>query len=89
MQIANTKNIHEKNEIFVETLASTGVSFLGGYVVGLFLVSNPIGWGTAIVLATGSAAVSYGMGKFARNVYNTFEAPIDFVTGSGVSNICK
>lgn len=89
MQIANTKNIHEKNEIFVETIASTTTGVVGGYLVGLFLISNPIGWGTAIVLATGSAALSYGAGKLARNAYDTSEAPIDFVSGSGIGNICK
>ena len=89
MQIANTKNVHEKNEIFVETIASTVTGVGIGYVVGLFLVSNPIGWGTAIVMAAGSAAVSYGTGKVARYGYDMSESQIDFVSGSGINNICK
>lgn len=89
MQIAKTKNTHEKNEIFVETIASTAIGVGAGAVVGLFLVSNPIGWGAAIVLAVGSAALSYGSGKLARYTYDTTGSQIDFVSGSGIGKICK
>jgi len=88
-QIANTKNTQEKNEIFVETIASTGAGIGLGAVVGLFLVSNPIGWGTAIVLAVGSTALSYGTGKIARYNYNKHGGQIDFVNGTGVGSICR
>jgi len=89
MQIAKTKNTHEKNEIFVETIASTAVGVGAGAVIGLFLVSNPVGWGTAIVLAVGSAAVSYGAGKVASYSYDKSGSQIDFVSGSGIGAICK
>ena len=89
MQIANSQNSHEKNEIFVETIASTATSFGASAVFGLFLVSNPIGWGTALVLAAGSAALSYGSGKLARYTYDTVSSQIDFVSGSGIGRICK
>ncbi len=89
MQIAKIKNTHEKNEIFVETIASTTTGIGIGAVVGLFLVSNPIGWGAAIVLAVGSAAVSYGAGKVARYSYDKSGSQIDFVSGSGIGTICK
>jgi len=89
IQIANTKNSEEKNEIFVETVASTSIGVVAGFAVGLFLVSNPIGWGTALVLAAGSAAISYGSGKTARYAYDKFGNKIDFVSGSGVDNICQ
>jgi len=88
MQIASTTDMKEKNEIFVETISSTVVGAIAGSVVGLFLVSNPIGWGTAIVLAVGSTALSYGVGKGVRNTYDLF-GPIDFVTGTGVERVCK
>jgi len=88
MQIARTTNRQEKNEILVETIASTAFGVLGGYVVGVFLVSNPIGWGTALVLAVGSAAVAYGAGKVARFGYNTLGGGVDFVSGAGVDRIC-
>jgi len=83
MQIASTTDTKEKNEIFVETITSTAVgTILGSGVIGLFLISNPIGWGTAIVLAVGSVAASYGLGKLARIAYDT-HGEIDFVTGMG------
>ena len=48
-QIANTEDYHEKNEIFVETMASTGWGLLVGGVVTAMLISNPVGWGIALV----------------------------------------
>ena len=89
VQIANTQNIHEKNEIFVETIASTLTGVATGFAVGLFLISNPIGWGTAIVLAAGSTALSYGAGKGASYTYDISGTKIDFVSGSGIGNICR
>ena len=58
MQIASTTDIKEKNIIFVETITNTTLGTFGGYIVGLFLVSNPIGWGAAIVLAVGTTAAA-------------------------------
>jgi len=89
MQIANATNAQEKNEIFVETITSTGVGVGLGFAVGVFLVSNPIGWGTAIVLAVGSTAVSYGAGKLFRYGYDKSGMQVDFVTGTGVSRMCQ
>jgi len=89
VQIANTTNNQEKNEIFVETITSTAVGVGAGAVIGVFLVSNPIGWGTAIVLAVGSVAASYLAGKTARFGYDKLGGQIDFVTGTGVSRVCK
>lgn len=88
MQIANTPDTKEKNEIFVETITSTVVGAGLGTVVGLFLVSNPIGWGAAIVLAVGSTAASYATGKIVRSAYNEY-GEIDFVTSTGTGRICK
>ncbi len=89
MQIANTDSSQEKNEIFAETLASTLVGTGLGYTVGLYLVSNPVGWGTAIVLAIGTAATSYAMGKVGRYSYDKLASKVDFVSGLGIDNICK
>jgi len=88
MQIASTTDTKEKNEIFVETITSTTVGALAGYGISLFLISNPIGWGTAIVLAMGSVAVSYGSGKGVRALYNTY-GEIDLVAETGIDRICK
>ena len=89
MQIANAADAQEKNEIFVETITSTSAGIGLGFAVGVFLVSNPIGWGTAIVLAVGSVATSYAAGKFTRYVYTQTGAKIDLVSGLGIDGICK
>jgi len=60
-----------------------------GYGVTIFLISNPIGWGTAIVLAVGSVAVSYGLGKSVRYLYGTHGKEIDLVEGTGIDRICQ
>ena len=89
MQIANAADAQEKNEIFVETITSTTAGIGLGFAVGVFLVSNPIGWGSAIVLAVGSTALSYGAGKLTRLAYNKLGMQVDLVTGTGVSRICQ
>jgi len=89
MQIASATDAQEKNEIFVETITSTGVGVGLGFAVGLFLISNPIGWGAAIVLAVGSTATSYGLGKFTRFVYTQSGTKIDLVSGAGVNRLCQ
>lgn len=89
MQIADTDDRQKKNEIFVETVASTSVGLAAGFAVTLFLVSNPVGWGTALVIAAGSAAVSYGSGFLARTAYTTFGKEVDFVSGAGVDSVCR
>jgi len=88
LQIASTTDIKEKNEIFVETVTSTSVGAIAGGIIGIFLVSNPITWGAALVLAVGSTAASYALGKFARGAYDAY-GEIDFVAGTGVDRICK
>src|SRR5690606_29168514 len=89
MQIANTQNKQEKNEIFVEAVSGTAVSLIAGVAIGVFLVSNPVGWGEALVLATGSAALSYGSGKAARKAYTLVGNEVDLVTGAGINSICR
>ena len=88
LQIANATDIKEKNEIFVETIASTTVGIIAGSLVGLFLISNPISWGIAIVLAVSSTGTSWGLGKLARIGYDRY-GEIDFVTGTGTDRVCK
>jgi hypothetical protein len=89
MQIADADTTKEKNEIFVETVASTAVGFGSSLLVGLFLVSNPVGWGTALVLATGTVALSYASGKGARVAYDQYGSRIDLVSGTGVDSVCR
>lgn len=89
MQIADTDSRQEKNEIFVETVASTSVGIVAGWTVGLFLISNPVGWGTALVLAAGTAAVSYASGQFGKKVYTAYGTEVDLVSGLGVDAVCR
>lgn len=89
MQIANTADQNEKNDIFVETVATTTMGIGLGVVVGLFLVSNPIGWGTALVLAVGTTAISYGTGKVVGYGYEASGRKVDFVSGTGVDKLCR
>jgi len=89
MQIGSTSDVQEKNEIFVETIMSTTAGTIAGFTIGLFLVSSPIGWGTAIVLAVGSTALSYGAGKGARYVYTKTGTQIDLASSAGVNRICQ
>ena len=53
------------------------------------VVSRSIGWGTALVLAVGSAGASYGGGKFANSAYTAWGHPVDFVTGRGLGQVCR
>lgn len=89
MQIADTDSRQEKNEIFVETIASTSVGIAASWAVGLFLVSNPVGWGTAFVLATGTVAVSYTSGYLGKKAYTAYGNEVDLVSGLGVDSVCR
>ena len=88
-QIAQTMDRREKNEILVDTIASTLVGSGFGVAVGAFLISNPVGWGTAVVLALAGAAASFGGGQLARYVYNQKGGQVDFVNGLGLEGICR
>ena len=89
VQIADAASTEEKSGILVETVASTVVGLGSSALIGFFLISNPVGWGTALVLATGSVALSYASGKGARVAYDTFGNRVDLVTGTGVGAVCR
>src|SRR5690554_6551717 len=89
VQIANEDNQQKKNEIFVETVTSTAVGLVGCWAVSLFLASNPGGWGTALVLATGTTATSIAWRKLAQYGYTTAGNKVGLVSGTGVSSICQ
>jgi hypothetical protein len=89
MQIADETSQDKKNDIFVESVASATVGALGGAMIGLFLISNPIGWGTALVLAAGTAAWSYNAGKYAAHLYDTRGRSVDLVKSLGVDKLCR
>lgn len=89
MQIADADSRLEKNGILVETVVSTVVGVGSSFLVGLFLVSNPVGWGTALVLATGSVATSYMVGKASRTAFDRSGTKVDLVEGFGIDNVCR
>jgi hypothetical protein len=88
-QIAHTVSQKERNEIFVEALTSTLVGAGTGAAISLFLLSNPVGWGMALLLATGSAAATWQAGKWAAQVYNTSGSTVDLVSGLGIDRLCR
>lgn len=89
MQIADADTQKEKNGILVETVVSTVVGGGASFLVGLFLVSNPVGWGTALVLATGSVASGYMAGKASRIAFDRSGTKVDLVEGLGISSVCR
>lgn len=88
IQIANTTSQNEKNQIFVESVAGSVTGLVGGAAVGLFLVSNPVGWGTALLLAAGTAAWGYNAGKASRWAYDRWGNSADLVSATHISQIC-
>jgi hypothetical protein len=88
-QIAHTVSQKERNEIFVEALTSTLVGAGTGAAISLFLLSNPVGWGMALLLATGSTAATWQAGKWAAQVYNTSGSTVDLVSGLGIDRLCR
>lgn len=88
-QIAHTLDPKEKNEIFVETVASTLVGSGAGLAIGLFVISNPVGWGTALLFAMGSAVASWRAGKWATQIYDLKFNQVDLVSGLGIDRVCR
>ncbi|VAW52670.1 hypothetical protein MNBD_GAMMA07-2779 [hydrothermal vent metagenome] len=48
-EIAQTESLPEKNEIAVKAIVSTGVGFLAGIAIDIFLIATPVGWFVALV----------------------------------------
>lgn len=57
--------------------------------MGISLVSNSVGCGTAVVLAVGSTATGYGMGKVSKSIYSAKFNQMDVVNGVGVDKLCR
>lgn len=88
-QIAASGTRHMKNEIMVETLASTSGGLLAGLAISVLLVSNPVGWAAALVIATGSAAGSMAFGTGAKHIYNRWGERVDLVAMTGTDMLCN
>lgn len=87
-QIANTNDRHEKNIIAVETATSTFIGLGSGVVIGTLLLATPIGWGVALAIGVGSAALSYGAGKGAGKVYDQYLKEYDVVDVLAIDQVC-
>ena len=89
-QIANTKGRLEKNEIAVETVASTLSGGIGGFAAGVFLLSNPVGWGVILAVGAATAIGSIAVGKGAAYFYKTTDfRKNDWVDALGIDHICR
>jgi hypothetical protein len=89
VQIATASDNKEKNAIFVDTVTSTVVGGLTGIPITIFIASNPVGWGVALGLALGSAALSWKAGSWAREAYDSSGDPVDLVSGTGLNRVCR
>lgn len=88
-EIAHTDSVVEKDKIAVEAIAGTAAGLGVGVLIGLFLVSNPIGWGTAIIIAAGTAAVGYAAGNFAGHVYHENYSDVRIVEPLMIDRVCR
>lgn len=70
-------------------MTSTTTGIVAGTLLTIFLVSNPVGWGAALVLGAGSAALSYGLGKGAKKAYTASGSTVDLVSGLGIDKVCS
>ncbi|HCE2451508.1 TPA: LysM peptidoglycan-binding domain-containing protein [Vibrio parahaemolyticus] len=88
-QIARADSNVKKNEILVETAASTVVGTVSGIAISLFVVATPVGWVGALVLGVASSVGGYYSGKQAAAVYKEHYSHLDVVKSTGVGNICS
>ncbi len=88
-QIAHTVDQKEKNQIFLESVASAAVGSFAGGLLSLFLISSPVGWGAALVLAIGSTGSGWLAGKGTVRLHDTYRNKIDFVNGLGIDKVCR
>lgn len=87
--IANTADQQEKNEIFVETTVATITGFTTSAVMGYFLISNPVGWGVAVILGIGASAMAWTAGVGGRIVYDNYLTRYDLVHLTRLDQLCK
>jgi hypothetical protein len=61
---------------------------MAGMSVGVLLISNPVGWGVALVLGTATALGSYASGKLAARTYDKYLHQYDLVQLTNLDAIC-
>lgn len=85
--IGQTSNHHEQNEIVAEALGG----LLGGgaaSMIGLVLITGPVGITVALGVGLASAGASWGSGKLAKYLYNLFGKEVDLAGVTGVRGLC-
>lgn len=87
--ISNTEDRQEKNEIFVEFLASSSVSSATGVALGLFFISTPVGWAAALAIGGATIATGWAAGKGAKKLYDSQFKEYDFVKMSNIDKWCN
>jgi len=88
-QISNTPDPVERSKIAVEAIAGTATGVLTGIAVGVFLVSNPVGWGVAVAIGVGSAATGYFAGQAAGTIYEQNFRHVPVVETLSIDRICR
>lgn len=88
-QIAQEDNRMRKNEIFVETIASTSAGVISSLALGIFLFSTPVGWTVALAAGASAAFGSFAAGKGAVTLYNIAGQEKDLVGITGVDTVCR
>jgi hypothetical protein len=88
-QIASTASAAKKNEILVETAASTVVGVIGGAAISLLVFATPVGWVGSLVLAGGASLASNLVGKGFVGIYKSNFSDVDLVSNLGVNKVCK
>lgn len=88
-QIARANTKAKKNEILVETAASTVVGLASGIVISLVVLATPVGWIGAIALGIASSGVSYASGKVVADKYKELYSDIDLMSKTKVGVVCN
>jgi len=66
----------------IEDVAAYGIG------LSLFLVSNPIGWVSALVIGSVGASISYAGGKGATVLYSSLGEDIDVANFTKIDSLC-
>jgi len=88
-QIANTPDRVQKNIIAVESTVSTIIGTGTGFVLGIFLITTPLGWGAALAIGVGSSALSYFSGRTAGKLYDKHLKSYDIVDTLSIDKVCS